>query len=59
MDIPSYRYLAPVNYYLGRAQEGLGSGAASESYDKFLKIKEKDDGSDPMVKDARSRLGSL
>jgi serine/threonine protein kinase/tetratricopeptide (TPR) repeat protein len=58
-DIPSYRYLAPVYYYIGRAQEGLGSGVASESYDKFLKIKEKDDGSDPMVKDARSRLGSL
>jgi serine/threonine protein kinase/tetratricopeptide (TPR) repeat protein len=58
-DIPSYRYLAPVYYYIGRAQEGLGSGAASESYDKFLKIKEKDDGSDPMVKDARRRLGSL
>jgi len=58
-DIPSYRYLSPVYYYLGRAQEGLGSGAASESYDKFLKTKEKDDGSDPMVKDARSRLDSL
>jgi tetratricopeptide (TPR) repeat protein len=58
-DIPSYRYLAPVYYYIGRAQEGLGSGAASESYNNFLKIKEKDDGSDLMVKDARSRLGSF
>jgi hypothetical protein len=58
-DIPSYRYLSPVYFYLGRAQEGLGSAAASESYDKFLKIKEKDDGSDPMVKDARGRLGYL
>jgi serine/threonine protein kinase/tetratricopeptide (TPR) repeat protein len=58
-DIPSYRYLSPVYYYLGRAQEGLGSEAASESYNKFLKVKEKDDGSDPMVKDARRRLDSL
>ena len=58
-DIPSYRYLSPVYYYLGRAQEGLGSGAASESYNKFLKVKEKDDGSDSMVKDARRRVDSL
>ncbi len=58
-DTPTHRYLSPVYYYLGRAQEGLGSGAASESYNKFLKIKEKDDGSDPMVKDARRRLDSL
>ncbi len=58
-DLPSYRYLSPVYYYLGRAQEGLGSGAASESYNKFLKTKEKDDGSDPMVKDAHRRLDSL
>ncbi len=58
-DLPSYRYLPPVNYYLGRAQEGLGSSAASASYNKFLKIKEKDDGSDPMVKDARRRVDSL
>jgi tetratricopeptide (TPR) repeat protein len=58
-DTPTHRYLSPVYYYLGRAQEGLGSGAASESYNKFLKIKEKDDGSDPMVKDALRRLDSL
>jgi serine/threonine protein kinase/tetratricopeptide (TPR) repeat protein len=58
-DIPSYRYLSPVYYYLGRAQEGLGSAGAAESYGKFLKIKEKDDGADSMVKDARSRLDYL
>jgi hypothetical protein len=41
---------------LGRTQEELGSDAASGSYQEFLKIKEKDDESDPMVGDARSRL---
>ncbi|MGD8536387.1 MAG: protein kinase [Candidatus Aminicenantes bacterium] len=55
-DLPSSRHLPPVYYYLGRTQEELGSDAASGSYQEFLKIKEKDDESDPMVGDARSRL---
>jgi serine/threonine protein kinase/predicted Zn-dependent protease len=58
-DLPTYHYLPPIYYYLGRAQEGLGSEAASDSYRRFLKIKEKDDGSDPMVQDARRRLENL
>ncbi len=57
-DVPSYRYFPPVYYYLGRAQEGLGSTAASESYQKFLKIKEKADQDIPLVEDARRRLSS-
>ncbi|MBL7082388.1 MAG: protein kinase [Candidatus Aminicenantes bacterium] len=57
-DMPSYFYLPPVYYCLGRAQEGLGSNAASKSYKKFLEIKEKDEG-DPMVQDARKRLISF
>jgi tetratricopeptide (TPR) repeat protein len=58
-DLPTYHYLPPVYYYLGRAQEGLGSEAASDSYQRFLKIKEKGDGSDPMVQDIRRRLENL
>ena len=58
-DLPSFRYLSSLYYYLGRAQEGLGSDTASDSYKKFLNIKEKDDGNDPMVEDARRRLDSL
>ena len=58
-DLPTYYYLPPVYYYLGRAQEGLESEAASDSYNRFLKIKEKDDGSDPLVEDARRRLENL
>jgi serine/threonine protein kinase/tetratricopeptide (TPR) repeat protein len=56
-DLPSYRYFAPVQYYLGRAQEGLGSGAAAESYRGFLKIKERGDVGDLLTEDARTRLG--
>jgi len=58
-DFPSYRYFAPVYYYLGRAQEGLKSPAARESYQKFLAIKEKADAGDPLVEDAKRRLGRL
>jgi predicted Zn-dependent protease len=56
-DLPSFRYLPPVYYFLGQTQEGLDSPAASESYQKFLTIKEKSD-QDPLVKDARRRLNT-
>jgi serine/threonine protein kinase/tetratricopeptide (TPR) repeat protein len=55
-DFPSYRYFAPVYYYLGQAQEGLKSPAAKESYERFLKIKERADSGDTLVEDARNRL---
>jgi len=55
-DLPSFRYLSSLYYYLGRAQEGLGSDLAADSYNKFLKIREKSDESDPMVEDVRRRL---
>jgi tetratricopeptide (TPR) repeat protein len=58
-DLPSFHYFSSVYYYLGRAQEGLGSDAATDSYQKFLKIKEKADEGDALVEDARKRLGSL
>ena len=57
--VPSYHVLPPIYYYLGRAQEGLGSAAASESYQKFLEIKGKEDWGDPLVKDAQKRLDNL
>jgi serine/threonine protein kinase/tetratricopeptide (TPR) repeat protein len=58
-DLPTLRYLPSLYYYLGRAQEELGSEAALESYREFLSIKEKDDGNDPMVQDARRRANAL
>jgi hypothetical protein len=43
-----------VYYYLGRAQEGLKSPAAAESYQTLIKLQP--DGSGELVKDARHRL---
>jgi predicted Zn-dependent protease len=56
-DLPSFRYLPPVYYYLGRAQEGLESDAAATSYQRFLNIKEQNE-NDWMVEDARRRINS-
>jgi tetratricopeptide (TPR) repeat protein len=58
-DVPSLHYLPLIHYYLGRAQEGLGSPAAKESYQKFLKIKENADKGDPLVEDCLRRLALL
>jgi hypothetical protein len=55
-EVPTYRLVPPVYYYLGRAQEGLKSPAAADSYKTFLAIKEKS-GGDPLVADARRRIG--
>jgi len=54
-DVPSYHHFPEVYYWLGRAQEGLGSPAAVESYRTFLEIKESG-GGDPLVTDARRRI---
>ena len=56
-DLPTYHYMPPVFYYLGRAQEGLNSPEATNSYKAFLSIKERGE-EDWMVKDARKRLNS-
>ncbi len=51
-DVPSYSYFPPVYYYLGLAQQGLGSPAAAESFRTYVTIKEGGDGG-PLVADAR------
>ena len=56
-DVPSFHFFPPVYYYLGRAQEGLGSASAVNSYKQFVAIKTKGDG-DPLVADARRRIGT-
>ena len=43
---------------MGRAQEGLGSAAAADSYKAFLAIKQKGD-EQGLVADARRRLTAL
>ena len=59
-DVPSFRYLAPLPYWLGRAQEGVNkaSPAAADNYKKFLSLRP-DDSRDPLVADARKRLAAL
>jgi len=57
-DLPTLHYLPPVHYWMGRAQEGLGSPAAAVSYRTFLEIKS-DAGADPLAEDARRRLAAL
>jgi tetratricopeptide (TPR) repeat protein len=54
-DVPSYHVLPPVYYYLGRAQEGLHSAGAADSYRHFLELRG-GASTDPLVQDARRRL---
>ncbi len=54
-DVPTYWFVPPVYYYMGRAQDGLKSSGAAESFRTFLALKEKDQG-DPLAADARRRL---
>jgi eukaryotic-like serine/threonine-protein kinase len=59
-DLPTFRYLDSLYYYLGRAQEGQGSKeAAKQSYKKFLEIKSKADPGCPLVAEVRIRINSL
>lgn len=53
-DSPTLRLVPPVYYYLARAQEGLKSPAAAESYRTFLKMQP--EGSGTLATDARHRL---
>ena len=55
-ESPTYYLFPAVYYYLGRAQEGLNSPAAAESYKAFVAIK--NGGQDPLLADARRRLPS-
>jgi len=57
-DVPTFRYLPPVYYYLGSVQQGLKNHAASDSFKTFIAIKQKG-AQDPLLVDARRRLGSL
>jgi tetratricopeptide (TPR) repeat protein len=55
-DLPSVRYLAPVSYWLARAQDGLGlKPTANENYKKYLALR----GAatrDPLAADAQKRV---
>jgi hypothetical protein len=52
-DVPTFRYLPPVYYYLGRTQEGLNSASADATYRQFLSIRKADDA---LTLDAKRRV---
>ena len=55
-DTTTLRYLPPLYYWLGRAQEGmLSSGAARRSYQRFIAVREHADSGDALLADARRR----
>jgi tetratricopeptide (TPR) repeat protein len=57
-DLPSYRLMPPVHYYLGRAREGMKSPTALDAYRTFLQIKGNGD-EQGLVADARKRVAGL
>jgi tetratricopeptide (TPR) repeat protein len=55
-DWPTVRYLAPLDYWLGRAKEGLNmKPAAAEHYKLFLALRP-EPSRDPLALDARKRV---
>jgi len=57
-DIPSYRFLVPPYYWRARAQQGVGmTEAATDNFKTFLSLRG-NVASDPLVADARKRLGT-
>jgi len=58
-DVPTYRYLAQLPYWLGRAQEGVGvTLQAAENYRQFLALQQTL-ARDPLVVDGQARLKKL
>jgi tetratricopeptide (TPR) repeat protein len=53
-DVPTFRLVPPVYYFLARAQEGLKSPSAAETYRTFLKMQPS--GRGDLITDARRRL---
>ncbi len=57
-DMTTLRYLPPLYYWIGRAQEGLGTTqAARASYQEFLKLRTDGDPGGPLVADTKRRAG--
>lgn len=55
-DLPTWRYLATLPYWRGRAQEATGMiHAARASYESYLALRP---GDDPLAADARRRIAS-
>ena len=56
-DVPTFRYLVPLSYWLGRAHDGLGArDAATRHFTAYLALRSP--AADPLAKDAAARLKS-
>ena len=54
-DVPTYRYLVPLSYWLGRAHDGLGArDAAARHFNHYLSLRSA--ATDALAKDAATRL---
>ena len=54
-DVPTYRYVVPLSYWLGRAHDGLGAReAATRNFNAYLGLRSP--ANDPLAKDAAARL---
>jgi tetratricopeptide (TPR) repeat protein/predicted Ser/Thr protein kinase len=54
-DVPTLRHVPQLTYYLARAQAGMGSPQASQSYAAFVAMMPHADPDDPLVLDARAQ----
>jgi tetratricopeptide (TPR) repeat protein len=55
-DVPTFRYVVPLSYWLGRAHDGLGArDAATRHFKAYLALRSPT--SDPLAKDAAVRVG--
>ena len=58
-DVPTWRYMAVLPYWHGRAQQGLGMAeAARQSFEQFLRL-ESSSTPTPLLVDARTRAAAL
>ena len=57
-DEPTARYLVPVGYWLGRSKEGLGLLPQAQEHYRAFVAQRAADSPDPLLKDARARLGT-
>jgi tetratricopeptide (TPR) repeat protein len=56
-DIPTYRYMVPLSYWLGRAHDGLGARDAAERHLRaYLTLRSP--ATDPLAKDAAVRVAA-
>jgi tetratricopeptide (TPR) repeat protein len=53
---PTFAYVPPIYYYLGRVREGLKSTGFAEPYRRYLSIRDQA-GEDPLLADIHHRLG--